>query len=192
MNPIESMRLSLLTLAWACALACGLACPTAAYAVEPVVEMKGPAQRPARSWFGLNTGLVSGSVELPCSGGASGDCDESGLFQTYGVNLTVAGRTALRLRAMRAEEKTDHKPYETAVLFGPRLGRSHWYGLVGVGRIMHPDDDYAGDVTGLAWEFVRARPTRDGLGFEFSIHGNSFGDASFVGVAVGLRLGKLR
>ena len=175
------------------ALACALACAPAAYAAHPVVELGGPAHPPTRSWLGLNTGLVSGSVDLPCPGGASGDCGEDGVFQTYGINFTVAGKMALRLRAMRAEEEhTDHKPYEIAVLAGPRLGHSHWYGLIGPGRIVHPDDEYPGSVTGLAWELVRARPTQSGVGFELSFYGNSFGDAGFMGVAVGVRFGKLR
>lgn len=176
------------------ALAAACAIPVEVVAAGPaVVEIKRPAPARARTWLGLNLGIVSGSVDLPCPTPGGGDCDEGGVFPALGANLTVAGKGALRLRAIRAEEdNTDHKPYELAALVGMRMGRSHWYGLVGVGRIVHPDDDYRGNVTGLAWEFVRARPTSEGVGFEFSFYGNSLGDANFAGVAVGMRLGRLR
>ena len=191
MNPNKSPCLRSVILA--CALTGAFGAVSSAYAAHPVVELKGPAKPSTRSWFGVNTGLVGGSVELPCPPGTPGDCGEGGVFATWGVNVTVVGKMALRLRAMRAEEEgTDHKPYEMAVLFGTRLGRSHWYGLIGPGRIVHPDDEYEGSVTGLAWEFVRARPTNSGIGFEFSVYGNSLGDATFSGVALGARFGKLR
>ena len=162
-------------------------------AESPVTELKAPARPRSASWFGLTTGLVAGSVEIDCSPqNSGGDCDESGVFQTYGFNFTVAGRSALRLRLQQAQENTDHKPYEAALLLGTRLGRSHWYGLAGVGRIGNPDDDYPGGVTGLAWEFLYARPSADGVGFEFSVQGNNFGDASYVGGALGVRFGNLR
>jgi hypothetical protein len=180
-------------------LAVALAWAPPARAAEPaakpapaVVQIKGPAKLPTRSWFGLNVGIVSGSVDVPCGGVGTG-CSEGGVLPTLGANFTVTGRHALRLRVVRAEEdNTRHKPYELAALVGTRLGKSHWYGLVGAGRMNHPDDEHEASVTGLAWEFVRARPTADDVGFEFAVQGNTGGEADFWGVAVGARFGKLR
>ena len=148
-----------------------------------------PGQGRTRSWFGLNVGMVSGSVDMQCAGG--GDCSEGGVFPSYGLNFTVAGEMALRLRAIRAEEDTEHKPFEVAALVGPRLGRK-WYALAGFGQIRNADDNYVGNSTGMAWEFVRAAPTQSGTGLEFSVHGNAFGDATFIGASIGLRFGNLR
>jgi hypothetical protein len=157
-----------------------------------VVQLKGPAKVPVRRWIGVNVGLVSGSVDVPCGGGG-GDCSEGGVFPALGVNFTATGRHAFRLRVVRAEEdNTRHKPYELAALVGTRLGRSHWYGLVGAGRINHPDDEHEERVTGVAWEFVRARPTADDVGLEFAVLGNTGGEADYWGVAIGARFGKLR
>ena len=185
------------TLVLAAAILSAPPAPAAEPVAKPkpaVVQIKGPAKIPVRSWLGLNFGIVSGNVEVPCSGvGPPDGCSEGGVFPTLGLNFTVTGKHALRLRAVRAEEEnTRHKPYELAALVGTRIGRSHWYGLVGAGRINHPDDENEASTTGLAWEFVRARPTADEVGFEFAVQGNSLGEADFWGVALGLRFGKLR
>ena len=148
----------------------------------------------ARSWVGVNAGIVTGDVNVPCGSVEVGDgCSEGGMFTSLGGNLTFAGQAALRLRAIRANEDTDHMPYETAALLGLRLGkRSNWYGFVGPGRIMHADDDFQGIAHGMAWELVRAAPEQDGMGFEFSLYGNTGPDVDFTGIALGLRFGNLR
>lgn len=154
-----------------------------------------PARPAARAsgqkvWLGFNAGLLVGSVEIPCGNGSSGDCDEGGLFGSYGLNFTVAGDMALRLRGVRADENTEKEPEEIAAMVGPQITEGV-YVLVGLGRIRNPDNDYSGDTSGLAWELLFAPPTRSGLSFEGSLQGNHFGDAQYVGVSVGIRFGKL-
>ena len=147
-----------------------------------------------RLWFGMNLGMVAGNVDnIPCASGTNGDCSESGFFPAFGLNATFVGRNALRLRLIQGQEQdTNHKPLELAALYGPRMGRS-WYALLGIGQIFNPDDDYPGDVTGLAWEFVFAPAARRiDAAFELSMYGNTLADADFVGVAVGMRFGKVR
>lgn len=141
------------------------------------------------TWLGLDLGLLSGSVDVPCQGSGS-NCSEGGVFGSSSVNFTVAGPAAFRLRAVRAEEYTQNRPYELAALGGGRIGR-RWYGLIGVGVIKNVDDDYDRDATGLAWEFLYARRSRSSVGFEFSFHGNYAKDVSYAGISFGLRLGDL-
>lgn len=143
-----------------------------------------------KAWLGLTAGLLVGSVDIPCGSGSSGDCDEGGMFGSYGLNLTLAGDLALRLRAVRADENTEDKPEEIAAMAGPQVNEGV-YVLVGVGRIRNPDNDYDGDTSGLAWELLFAPPSASGLSFEASVHGNHFGDAQYAGISIGIRFGKL-
>lgn len=145
---------------------------------------------PVRSWVGLNVGLLSGDVELPCAV-PNRDCSEVGLFSSFGVNLTLAGNAAFRLRGVVAFERARERPYETAALIGAKLSRS-WYGLIGAGRIHNADDDFEGNADGLAWELLYAPPTKRGAGFEFSLLGNAGPDVDYLGFSLGLRFGKLR
>lgn len=145
---------------------------------------------PVRSWVGLNVGLLSGDVDVPCTAPNS-DCKEGGLFPSFGANLTLAGSAAFRLRGVVAGEGTRERPYETAALIGAKLSRS-WYGLIGAGRIHNADDDFEGIADGLAWELLYAPPTKRGAGFEFSLLGNAGPDVDYLGFGLGLRFGKLR
>lgn len=151
----------------------------------PAAARSGP-----NAWVGFNAGLLVGSVELSCGPGTSGDCDEGGVFGSYGLNLTIAGDMALRVRGVRADENTDEEPEEIAAMVGPQVNEGV-YVLVGVGRIRNPDNDYSGDTSGLAWELLFAPPSRSGLSFEGSVQGNHFGDAQYAGISVGIRFGKL-
>lgn len=157
-----------------------------------VVEvMPAPRDSTQKTWLGLNVGLLAGSVDIPCgAGSSSGDCDEAGVFASYGLNFTVAGEVALRLRAVRAEENTARKPTEIAALVGPQINEGV-YVLLGFGKIRNPDDEYDGDSNGLAWELLFAPPSSSGVSFEASVHGNHFGDAEYGGLSIGFRFGKL-
>jgi hypothetical protein len=153
------------------------------------VEAPAPSDRRGGAWLGLSAGVMAGGVKVPCS---PSRCSETGFFSTYGVSLTVAGDTALRLRAVRANEDTEHKPFELAVLAGPRVTRSMYF-LLGFGSIRNPDDEYLGDTAnGLAWEFLIAESTPRNVSVEFSFHGNHFGDAQYGGLSIGARFGNLR
>jgi hypothetical protein len=154
-------------------------------AIAPAMPASGP-----KVWLGLNAGLLIGSVDLRCGPGTSGDCDEAGMFGSYGLNFTVAGDLALRVRGVRADESTADKPEEIAVMVGPQFNEGVYF-VFGAGRIRNPDDDYSGDASGLAWELLIAPPTRSGLSFEASVQGNHFGDAQYAGISVGIRFGKL-
>lgn len=148
--------------------------------------------QPVRAWIGVGTGIAIGSVDIECSGG--GDCSESGPFQTYSANVTIAGPMALRLRGIRAaeDESNGRTPYETAALLGGRFGRSNWYGLVGAGRIRHPDDNFRGDASGFAWEILFAPSGSGGAGLELSFQGNAGEEVDFAAFNLGMRFGALR
>jgi hypothetical protein len=151
----------------------------------PAAARSGP-----NAWVGFNAGLLVGSVELPCGPGSSGDCDEAGVFGSYGLNFTIAGDMALRVRGVRADENTEKEPEEIAAMVGPQVNEGV-YVLVGVGRIRNPDNDYSGNASGLAWELLFVPPSRSSLSFEASLQGNHFGDAQYAGISVGIRFGKL-
>lgn len=143
-----------------------------------------------RSWLGFNIGLVSGNVDTPCTIPGD-DCSEGGVFPSFGANLTFASTGAFRLRGVVAGEDTRKRPHEVAALVGAKLSRS-WYGLIGAGRIFNPDDNFDGNASGLAWEFVYAPSTKNSTGFEFSLLGNNGADVDYGGLSLGLRFGKLR
>lgn len=151
----------------------------------PAAARSGP-----NAWVGFNAGLLVGSVDLPCGPGSSGDCDEGGVFGSYGLNFTIAGDMALRVRGVRADENTANKPEEIAAMVGPQVNDGV-YVLLGAGRIRNPDNDYPGNTSGLAWELLFAPRSRSGVSFEGSVQGNHFGDAQYAGISVGIRFGKL-
>ena len=159
-------------------------------------EVKRPAPS-GRAWIGVGGGITWGSVDEPCApASTSDDCEESGGFGSYSANVTVSGRrgAALRVRGLRASgsENGARTPYETAALVGSRFGRSNWYGLVGAGRILHPDDGFVGDAHGFAWEILFAPASRGPVGFELSFLGNAGEDVDFIGFNTGLRFGSMR
>ena len=153
-----------------------------------------PAPKAARpgfmAWFGLNIGLVSGDIDLPCASPGDG-CSEGGVFTSFGANVTFAGPVAVRLRAVHANEDTDHRPVEAAALIGPRLGKD-FYLLVGASTVYNPDDDYPGNADGVAWELVYAPLSLSGTGFEITLHGAEGDDLSYSGISAGFRFGKVR
>lgn len=156
-----------------------------------VVELPDTEPGSSSAWFGLSAGLMAGGVDLPCGPNhdPGDDCSEGGMFTTSAISFTVTGDLAVRLRGVRANEETERRPYETAVLVGKRMTPGS-YLLVGFGSIHNADDEYTGgNTSGLAWEFLIADPVLKGLGFEASIHGNHFGDAEYAGLSLGLRFG---
>ena len=151
----------------------------------------------ARAWIGVGAGAGVSSIKVACSGAAPHvyDCDRSGDLGTYSANITITGPyTALRVRGVRQQDKGDdlHTPYEEAVLIGSRFGTSNWYGLAGVGRIQHIDDDHPDDAHGFAWEILFAPSTASATGLELSFQGELGEDVDYVGVNLGLRFGMLR
>ncbi len=151
---------------------------------------------PGRAWLGIGMGIATGSVKIPCSGGVSGECEEGGdPFRTYSANLTLAGPAALRIRGVRAkdDESNGRTPYEVAGLVGLRFGRSNWYGLIGAGRIRHPDDEFVGgEAEGFAWEIMFAPSSSSGAGFELSFQGNNGDEVEYTAFNLGMRFGALR
>lgn len=141
-----------------------------------------------RVWLGLNLGLVTGSVDVPCGNPSDSDCSEGGIFTSFGTNLTYAGPVALRLRAVRANEDTDHPPVEFAALVGPRV-TDGVYALIGVSNVTHPDDELDGDATGVAWELVFAPRSQSGTGVELMLHGAVGSDLDYTGASLGFRFG---
>ncbi len=142
-----------------------------------------------RAWFGFGIGLVAGDVDVPCSDPGATGCSEGGIFTSLGLNVTVAGPVAARLRGVHANENTAHPPIEAAALIGPRLG-DDFYFLVGHSNVSNPDDEYRGDASGVAWELLYA-PRSLGSGIEISLHGATGKDLDYSGLAFGLRFGKL-
>jgi hypothetical protein len=143
-----------------------------------------------QSWLGVGTGVVSGDVRYDCP---TGRCSESGVFGSLSVNLTALDTTGLRLRGVRAREKTDKRPEELALLVGKQVGVGRGpYLLLGFGRIFNPDNDRPQPANGLAYELLFAGP-RPGsnLGFEFSLLGNYAGNVRYFGANFGLRMGNL-
>jgi hypothetical protein len=153
-------------------------------ALPPAPKAKRPG---VMAWFGLNIGLVSGDVEIPCAT----RCSEGGVFTSFGANLTFAGPVAVRLRAVHANEDTEHRPLETAALIGPRLGKD-FYLLVGASTVHNPDDDYPGNADGIAWELVYAPLSLSDTGLEITLHGATGDDLSYSGISAGFRFGKVR
>ncbi|HUS23564.1 MAG TPA: hypothetical protein VM369_01340 [Candidatus Binatia bacterium] len=149
-----------------------------------------------RAWLGAGTGVVVGHVDVPCAPPSTADdCGEDGIFRTYAANLTVAlgNGATFRARGLRAEDHDSrHRPWEEAALIGTRLGRGNWYGLIGVGRALHPDDDFVGEAHGFAWEFLFAPATDGPIGFELSFDGHNGEDLDFFAFNLGLRFGLLR
>jgi hypothetical protein len=148
----------------------------------------------SRQWLGLGAGAGFANIDLPCSFGSSGECDESGHVGTYSANLTLMGpHTGVRLRGIRAQDKHDDErtPYELAAMLGSRFGYSNWYGFLGAGRIQHPDDEFVGDANGFAWEFVFAPSSSTGTGFELSFQGNAGSEVDFVLFNLGARFGRI-
>jgi hypothetical protein len=139
------------------------------------------------AWFGLNIGLVSGDIDIPCAS----RCSEGGVFTSFGANLTFAGPVALRLRAVHANEDTSHPPLETAALVGPRFGQD-FYLLVGASTVHNPDDDYPGNADGIAWELLYAPRSLSDTGLEITLHGANGDDLSYSGISIGFRFGKVR
>lgn len=159
---------------------------------EGVRERRRAARKP-RAWFGAQGGLAAGSIDT-CPEQALG-CDESGMFGMYSGNATLTGAGGgLRLRASRGVHKGDNRrmPYEQAVLPVFRLGYSDWYAGLGYGRIVHPHDDYDGDLKGVAYDVFWAPSSRGATGIEVSFHGLGGEDGAYGSVNVGLRFGKLR
>jgi hypothetical protein len=148
------------------------------------------------AWFGIGTGVLHGTVEYDC---VSGKCDEQGIINTYSANFTAAGPMAARVRATRSRRKdgedangNPRTAYETAALIGPRFGQSPWYGLIGVGRIRHADDNVPQKIEGFSWEILMAPRTAGNAGFELSFHGHNSRHLEFVGFSLGMRFGALR
>lgn len=149
------------------------------------------ARETPRAWFGLNFGLVSGDVDIPCATPGDRDCSEGGVFTSFGANLTIAGPVAARLRAVHANEDTEQKPVETAILVGPRLGQD-FYALIGASTVHNPDDDLRGNADGVAWELLYAPGSLSDAGVEVSLHGAAGSDLRYGGISIGFRFGKLR
>jgi len=155
-------------------------------------EKRFNSRRP-RVWLGAQTGLGYGNVDV-CPNSTI-ECTREGPFGTYSGNLTMTGKSSLlRLRATRGTHKGDNRrmPYEEAVLVGSRLGYSDWYAAMGYGRIVHPHDDYVGDLDGFAYDVFFAPSSRGAAGFELSFHGLAGSDGAYGSVNLGLRFGKLR
>lgn len=154
-----------------------------------------PSLRP-RFWIGVGAGAGVATITVPCSASSTTyDCDQSGDLATYSANITVTGPyTALRVRGVRQQDKGDdkHTPYEEAVLVGSRFGNSNWYGLAGVGRLQHIDDQHPDDAHGFAWEILFAPPTVAATGMELSFQGELGNEVDYVGINLGLRFGALR
>jgi len=162
----------------------------AAAATTGVVALPGPKDS-VRTWFGLNFGLVSGSIDLPCASPGDSDCSEDGTFTSFGANVTVAGPVAARLRAVHGNEDTDKRPLETAILVGPRIAQD-FYVMIGASTVHNADDEYPGDADGIAWELVYAPTSLAGAGMEVSLHGATGDDLTYGGISFGMRFGKLR
>lgn len=150
-----------------------------------------------RFWVGVGAGVGAASIAVPCSGSTDGskDCTQSGDTGTYTANVTFSGPyTALRLRGIREQDKGDdrHTPYEEAALIGSRFGHSDWYGLVGVGRILHADDNHPDDTHGFAWEILFAPSSYSATGLELGFQGELGEDVDFIAFNLGLRFGQLR
>jgi hypothetical protein len=151
------------------------------------------ARRP-RAWVGAQAGLAHGSIDT-CAGTSAWGCNDSARFGTYSANVTLTGPGGgLRFRATRGANKGDLRrmPYEQAVLPVFRFGQSDWYGGFGWGRIVHPHDDYEGDLDCIAYDFFWAPGSRGAGGFELSFHGLGAEDGGYGSVNLGLRFGKLR
>lgn len=152
------------------------------------------AARKPRAWIGVQAGMANGSIDT-CADNGSWGCDESATFGTYSANVTLTGAGGgLRFRGTRGATKGGLRrmPYEEAVLPVFRFGSSDWYGGLGWGRIVHPHDDYPGDLDGMAYDFFWAPSSRGGGGFELSFHGLGAADGGYGSVNLGLRFGKLR
>jgi len=150
--------------------------------------------RPGQAWIGIGTGAGTGVVDTECSGSANTkDCTESGFFQTYGANLTLAARrTALRVRWVQSEERhASPKPYELAALAGTQLGRSPWYMFLGASRILHPDDNHPNEARAFAYEVVLAPHSDGASGFELSFQGGYGSEIQYFALSLGLRFGAL-
>lgn len=151
-----------------------------------------------RIWLGVGAGVGVANVETVCNPpGSSDDCSESGFLNTWSGNVTMSGSHggAIRLRGVRATDKHDdaRTPYETAALVGSRFGRSNWYGMVGYGRVHHPDDEAVRDESGgFAWEILFAPSTDGPVGLELGFMGNGGHHADYVAFNLGMRFGALR
>lgn len=152
-----------------------------------------------RAWIGVGAGVGYGSVETVCSPPSSSnrECTEGGILDTFTGNVTLAGANgaALRLRGIREGDKENdgRTPYETAALIGSRFGRSNWYGLVGYGRVHHPDDEAVKDESGgFAWEILFAPSHTGPVGLELGFQGHNGRQADFVAFNIGMRFGVLR
>lgn len=143
-------------------------------------------------WFGINAGILSGDIDVPCAAPGDTGCSEGGGFTSFGLNVTVAGPLAGRLRAVHGNEDTEHsRPIEVAALIGPRLGED-FYLLVGMSSVNNPDDDYAGSANGVAWEVVFAPTSLGQAGVEIALHGAVGDDLRYAGLSFGVRFGRLR
>ena len=151
--------------------------------------------QPAQAWIGIGTGFATGSVDTECSASSNNkDCSESGFFQTYGANLTLAARrTALRFRWVQSEERhASPKPYELALLAGTQLGRSPWYMFLGTSRVLHPDDNHPNEARAFAYEVVLAPHSDGASGFELSFQGGYGNEIQYFALSLGLRFGALQ
>jgi hypothetical protein len=149
-----------------------------------------------RAWIGVGAGIGAASVDVPCSATSTETrCTEGGVVGTYYGTVTLTGPySAIRARGIRAQDRGNdaHTPYEEAVMIGSRFGHSNWYGMAGIGRILHADDDNPDTTNGFAWEIVFAPSSSAVTGIEVAFQGNLGPDVDYFGVNVGMRLGLLQ